>query len=89
MGQDFFGQILEAGCLGAGILGQHTMEVGAGDAVGTMRSLSERILTSREGAHLVRISAEQSGVEGLDRAVAVPMGGLAALQAIDKHLDAL
>jgi NAD-dependent SIR2 family protein deacetylase len=61
------------------------IEMGAGLAVPTIRLMSEDFV-DRPGGTLIRINPREPDVPAGHRAI--PMGALAALRAIDEHLDA-
>jgi NAD-dependent SIR2 family protein deacetylase len=62
------------------------VELGAGMAVPTIRIMSEDF-AERPGATLIRINPRELDIPAGH--IAIPMGGLAALRAIDERLDAM
>eukprot|EP01116_Phalansterium_solitarium_P020363 TRINITY_DN5991_c0_g1_i1.p1 TRINITY_DN5991_c0_g1~~TRINITY_DN5991_c0_g1_i1.p1 ORF type:complete len:242 (+),score=55.39 TRINITY_DN5991_c0_g1_i1:321-1046(+) len=63
------------------------IELGAGKAVPTVRRASEVAANSFKDSTLIRINPREHGIpKGTYEGISVPMGSLAALQAIQDHL---
>lgn len=79
---------LEAFCaehaVGGRFGGFVVVEIGAGEAVPTVRHFSEQLLQAK--ASLVRINLRESDVPRSPRAIGLPMGGLAALERLETLL---
>jgi NAD-dependent SIR2 family protein deacetylase len=71
----------------AGVERLLVIEIGAGSAIPTARNFSARMVIEHD-ALVIRINPDESTIHGHSRHVSLPMGALAALQAIDQRLSA-
>eukprot|EP00803_Ostreobium_quekettii_P006490 evm.model.scf_1698EXC.2 EVM.evm.TU.scf_1698EXC.2 scf_1698EXC:27149-28422(+) len=65
------------------------IEVGAGESVPTVRWESERLVDGTRGGTLIRINPRDHGVPIAGDHHEVPLGGLEALTALERHMEGL